>query len=190
MVPPRNDTCVYFSAALCRMVYAFSRDGAMLGSRWWRQLNPKSKQPVAGVWFMSVLCFFITLLAVYLGQVNTTITSIFVVSLHLSYGRYHFHDDTHMVTSTMQLPCKSVRVSLAHGMMVLVYDPSQLCFADDLCSRALQLLGMPQRSVATQCGAAWAPVVSCKPHGSCMQGFPLAYVCGRTQRPSSLDPST
>ncbi|GFH19314.1 amino-acid permease BAT1-like protein, partial [Haematococcus lacustris] len=59
---------MYFTAN-GRVVYAFSRDGAMLGSRWWRQLSPRTQQPVAGVWLMAALSFLIGSPAVFVRQV-------------------------------------------------------------------------------------------------------------------------
>jgi hypothetical protein len=51
------------------MVYAFSRDGAMLGSRVWRQLGSKNHLPVAGTWLMAVLSFIMGLP----GMLNTKV---------------------------------------------------------------------------------------------------------------------
>jgi amino acid transporter len=33
----------------CRMLYAFSRDGAVPMSRWWREVNPYFEAPVNAV---------------------------------------------------------------------------------------------------------------------------------------------
>ena len=32
------------------MLYAFSRDGAVPGSRWWHSINPYTKTPIYAVW--------------------------------------------------------------------------------------------------------------------------------------------
>jgi amino acid transporter len=37
-----------------RVVYAFSRDNALPGSRFWRQINPITQTPVYAVWFVMV----------------------------------------------------------------------------------------------------------------------------------------
>ncbi|KAK4952720.1 hypothetical protein LTR10_009527 [Elasticomyces elasticus] len=34
-----------------RVIYAYSRDGALPGSRWWKQVNPYTKTPVNALWF-------------------------------------------------------------------------------------------------------------------------------------------
>jgi amino acid transporter len=36
-------------AVLCRMLYAFSRDGAVPLSRWWRKVSPQFEAPVNAV---------------------------------------------------------------------------------------------------------------------------------------------
>ena len=38
------------SSTLRSMLYAFSRDGAVPGHRWWHHLNPRTKTPVNAVW--------------------------------------------------------------------------------------------------------------------------------------------
>ncbi|KAK4896022.1 hypothetical protein LTR27_005878 [Elasticomyces elasticus] len=34
-----------------RVIYAYSRDGALPGSKWWKQVNPYTKTPVNALWF-------------------------------------------------------------------------------------------------------------------------------------------
>ena len=46
------------SLATFRMLYAFSRDGAVPGSRWWHSIHPRTKTPVNAVW-LSVLAAFV-----------------------------------------------------------------------------------------------------------------------------------
>ncbi|GFH13453.1 amino acid carrier 1 [Haematococcus lacustris] len=69
-----------------RMVYAFSRDGAMLGSRWWRQLSSRTQQPVAGVWLVATLAFCIGLPAVLLPEMEAAVAAVSVLALTLSYA--------------------------------------------------------------------------------------------------------
>jgi amino acid transporter len=40
------------TVASSRVVYAYSRDGALPGSRWWKQVNSYTKTPVNAVWFV------------------------------------------------------------------------------------------------------------------------------------------
>ena len=44
-----------------RMLYAFSRDGAVPGSRWWHHINPHTKTPVNAVWLSVVVAFLLGL---------------------------------------------------------------------------------------------------------------------------------
>ena len=43
------------TVASSRVVYAYSRDGALPGSRWWKQVNSYTKTPVNAVWFVMVI---------------------------------------------------------------------------------------------------------------------------------------
>ena len=45
-----------------RMVYAFSRDGALPGSKLWHRINPKTRTPTNAVWLGIVLSFIVGLL--------------------------------------------------------------------------------------------------------------------------------
>jgi len=38
-----------------RVVYAYSRDGALPGSRWWKKVNRYTKTPVNAVWFVMTI---------------------------------------------------------------------------------------------------------------------------------------
>jgi amino acid transporter len=44
------------------MVYAFSRDGALPGSKLWHRINPKTRTPTNAVWLGIVLSFIVGLL--------------------------------------------------------------------------------------------------------------------------------
>jgi amino acid transporter len=35
-----------------RVVFAFARDNALPGSRWWKQINPHTQTPVNAVWLV------------------------------------------------------------------------------------------------------------------------------------------
>jgi hypothetical protein len=68
------------------MLYAFSRDGAVPGSRWWRQVHPKFEAPVNAVWLVILLCFILGVPSVHSYTAFAAITSIGVVGLYISYG--------------------------------------------------------------------------------------------------------
>ncbi len=68
-----------------RMAYAFSRDGALPGSRLWRKVNSRSGTPTNSIW----LCVTCSTLLVLPSLWNTTAylaaTSIAVIGLYISY---------------------------------------------------------------------------------------------------------
>jgi amino acid transporter len=68
-----------------RMSFAFSRDGALPGSRIWRQVNPRTGTPTKSVW----LCVACSTLLVVPSLWNTTAylaaTAIAVIGLYISY---------------------------------------------------------------------------------------------------------
>jgi amino acid permease (GABA permease) len=68
-----------------RMSYAFARDGALPGSRIWKQVNPRTGTPTNSIW----LCVVISTLLVLPSLWNTTAylaaTSIAVIGLYIAY---------------------------------------------------------------------------------------------------------
>ncbi|GAA2862133.1 amino acid transporter [Actinoplanes cyaneus] len=68
-----------------RMSYAFARDGALPGSRLWKQVNPRTGTPTNSIW----LCVTISTLLVLPSLWNTTAyaaaTSIAVIGLYIAY---------------------------------------------------------------------------------------------------------
>jgi amino acid transporter len=68
-----------------RMAYAFSRDGALPGSRLWKQVNPRTGTPTNSIW----LCVACSTLLVLPSLWNTTAylaaTSIAVIGLYIAY---------------------------------------------------------------------------------------------------------
>lgn len=71
-----------------RMLYAFSRDGATPGHRWWRQLNSQ-RVPVHAVWAIAVLAFLCAFPA-YFGTngvvAYVAVTSIATIGLYIAYA--------------------------------------------------------------------------------------------------------
>ncbi|OZJ04958.1 hypothetical protein BZG36_01751 [Bifiguratus adelaidae] len=69
-----------------RMIYAFSRDGAIPGSKWWHVIHKGLQTPLNAVWLACFVAFCLAL--PYLG--NTTaysaVTSVATTGLYLSYG--------------------------------------------------------------------------------------------------------
>lgn len=68
-----------------RMLYAFSRDGAVPGSRWWHSINPHTKTPVNAVWLCALVAFILGLPMLESTVVFTAVTSIATIGLYISY---------------------------------------------------------------------------------------------------------
>src|SRR6478672_9545793 len=68
-----------------RMSYAFSRDNALPGSRWWSSVNERTGTPTNSIW----LCVACSLLLAVPALFNTTaylaVTSIAVIGLYIAY---------------------------------------------------------------------------------------------------------
>ena len=68
-----------------RMIYAFSRDGAVPGHRLWHHINPRTRTPTNAVWFAVVFAFILGL--PYLGNSTAygAVTSIATIGLYIAY---------------------------------------------------------------------------------------------------------
>jgi amino acid transporter len=73
-----------------RMTFAFSRDGAIPGSKLWSKVNPRTKVPANAVLFVAVIGVIITLPALKsIGGVPTAffaVTSVAVIGLYLAFA--------------------------------------------------------------------------------------------------------
>ena len=73
-----------------RMIYAFSRDGALPGSKYWHKINPRTRTPTNSIWLGVVLSAIVGLLSIYQkGGISTAffaLTGICVIGLYISYG--------------------------------------------------------------------------------------------------------
>ncbi|ORX49915.1 amino acid transporter [Hesseltinella vesiculosa] len=69
-----------------RMVYAFSRDGAIPGSTMWHAIEPRTKTPINAVWLSALIAALLGL--PYLGNSTafSAVTSVATIGLYLSYG--------------------------------------------------------------------------------------------------------
>ncbi|MGI5141463.1 MULTISPECIES: amino acid permease [unclassified Streptomyces] len=69
-----------------RQIFAFSRDGAMPGSRWWHSVSPRTRTPVKAVW-LAVACSLLLVLPGWWSHTAfTAIVSVNVVGLFLAYA--------------------------------------------------------------------------------------------------------
>lgn len=73
-----------------RMIYAFSRDGALPGSKYWHRISPRTRTPTNSVWLGVTLSAIVGLLSIYQkGGFSTAffaLTGICVIGLYIAYG--------------------------------------------------------------------------------------------------------
>ena len=70
-----------------RMIYAFSRDGALPGSKWWHTVNKRTRTPTNGIWLAVSLAWLLVAPAYWRGSVVAyfAVTSIAVIGLYIAY---------------------------------------------------------------------------------------------------------
>ncbi|MFC7219616.1 amino acid permease [Streptomyces polyrhachis] len=68
-----------------RMIYAFSRDGALPFSRLWRQVSPRTRTPVNAVWLAALGALVLGLPYLINITAYAAVTSIAVIGLYISY---------------------------------------------------------------------------------------------------------
>jgi amino acid permease (GABA permease) len=69
-----------------RMIYAFSRDGAVPGSQFWHKINPRTRTPTNSIWFAAVGAFILGLPYLWSPVAYAAVTSIAVIGLYIAYG--------------------------------------------------------------------------------------------------------
>lgn len=68
-----------------RMIYAFSRDGALPGSRLWHRINPRTQTPTSAVWLAAGGAFLLGLPALWNSTAYAAVTSVSVIGLYIAY---------------------------------------------------------------------------------------------------------
>jgi amino acid permease (GABA permease) len=68
-----------------RMSFAFSRDGALPGSRIWRRVNPRTGTPTNSIWLCVVCSTILVLPSLWNGTAYAAATSIAVIGLYIAY---------------------------------------------------------------------------------------------------------
>lgn len=70
-----------------RMIYAFSRDGAIPGSKFWHKINKRTRTPTNSIWFAVVGAWLLVAPAYWRGSIVAyfAVTSIAVVGLYIAY---------------------------------------------------------------------------------------------------------
>jgi amino acid transporter len=70
-----------------RMIYAFSRDGAVPGSKWWHSINKRTRTPTNAIWLAAVLAWLLVAPAYWMGSIVAyfAVTAIGVIGLYIAY---------------------------------------------------------------------------------------------------------
>ena len=70
-----------------RMIYAFSRDGAIPGSKFWHSINKRTRTPTNSIWFAVVGAWILVVPAYWKGSLTAyfAVTAIAVVGLYIAY---------------------------------------------------------------------------------------------------------
>jgi amino acid transporter len=70
-----------------RMIYAFSRDGAVPGHKWWHSINKRTRTPTNAIWLAVVLAWLLVAPAYWFGSIVAyyAVTAIGVIGLYIAY---------------------------------------------------------------------------------------------------------
>src|SRR4051812_47538867 len=68
-----------------RMIYAFSRDGALPASHIWHRINPRTRTPTAAIWLAAGGAFVLGLPYLWNVTAYAAVTSIAVIGLYIAY---------------------------------------------------------------------------------------------------------
>jgi len=70
-----------------RMIYAFSRDGAVPGHKWWHAINKRTRTPTNAIWLAAALAWILVAPAYWLGSIVAyfAVTAIGVIGLYIAY---------------------------------------------------------------------------------------------------------
>src|SRR5580692_1113401 len=68
-----------------RMIYAFSRDGALPGSKFWHQVNPRTRTPNNAIWLAAAGALILGLPYLWNNTAYVAVTSIATIGLYVAY---------------------------------------------------------------------------------------------------------
>jgi amino acid transporter len=68
-----------------RMIYAFARDGAIPGSKFWHRINRRTRTPTNSIWLAAAGAFILGLPYLYSVTAYFAVTSIAVIGLYVAY---------------------------------------------------------------------------------------------------------
>jgi amino acid permease (GABA permease) len=69
-----------------RMIYAFSRDGALPGSAFWHRINKRTRTPTNSIWLAAVGAFILGVPYLWSPVAYFAVTSIAVIGLYIAYA--------------------------------------------------------------------------------------------------------
>jgi amino acid transporter len=67
------------------MLYAFSRDGAVPGSKFWHKINKRTRTPTNSIWLCALGAFLIAVPYYWNYTAYAAVTSIAVIGLYIAY---------------------------------------------------------------------------------------------------------
>ena len=68
-----------------RMIYAFSRDGALPASHFWHRINPRTRTPTNAIWLAAGGAFLLGLPYLWNYTAYAAVTSVAVIGLYIAY---------------------------------------------------------------------------------------------------------
>ena len=68
-----------------RMIYAFSRDGALPGSAFWHRINKRTRTPTNAIWLAAIGAFILGVPYIWNVTAYYAVTSIAVIGLYIAY---------------------------------------------------------------------------------------------------------
>jgi amino acid permease (GABA permease) len=68
-----------------RMLFAFSRDGAVPGHKYWHRINPRTRTPTNSIWFCVIFAFILAIPSLWSGVAYAAVTSIATIGLYIAY---------------------------------------------------------------------------------------------------------
>jgi len=115
-----------------RVVFAFARDNALPGSRWWKKMNPHTQTPVNAVWFVMFFAAICGLLG-FSAAALSSLAGASVIGLYVSYATPIFLRITsgrnaispgYFTLGRWYMPIGIVAVSWVAFIVVLLFFPS------------------------------------------------------------------
>jgi amino acid permease (GABA permease) len=68
-----------------RMIYAFSRDGALPGSAFWHKINKRTRTPTNSIWLAAIGALILGLPYLWNAEAYAAVTSIATIGLYIAY---------------------------------------------------------------------------------------------------------